>query len=419
MLPGAAARTLEEWDSSECKSGAWGFKKIGNVMGLISVIRTLDGERSLAAQYYGQCIYAGPNGWYATRGAGSAEGARDGPYIGDSIDTGRDFVFIHELGHGLNLPHGAGAYDKGEYPYEAGGSSGSTWAYDVNRNEMIDVFAHGSLGPNSVLDHRELRAALAHVTEIDVSTAAALALLEKYDVGEQPDGKLDLDEFSQLVDAEEISADAEETFARFDTRCDRDSPGAEGDLPDEYDDDEPVTHPTDDLGRCYKQSRCRAGTAKRRGCTISSSPTSPPAASRSGSRGTRAPARGRPSSTTAARTSTGRRRRRRPTRTGGGTRRRWRVPEPDKNGGVKRAKASVQMPVVKIILTASPSCSAAARAAARRRSSTPSRSTRSSSEGSSYHQHLPGVAGGRRRRDRRHRSRRRVAARRHLCRARL
>ena len=29
------------------------------------------------------------------------------------------------------------------------------------------------------------------------------------------------------------------------------------------------------------------------------------------------------------------------------------MPEPDKNGGVKRAKASVQVPVVKIILTAS------------------------------------------------------------------
>ena len=47
--------------------------------------------------------------------------------------------------------------------------------------------------------------------------------------------------------------------------CDRDSPGAKGDLPDEYDDDEPVTHPTDDLGRCYKQEPMQGGYGKEAG----------------------------------------------------------------------------------------------------------------------------------------------------------
>ena len=108
-----------------------------------------DGERSLAAQYYGQCIYAGPNGWYSDPWGGLGGGGSTGR-TRRHIDTGRDFVFIHELGHGWNLPHGAGAADKGEYPYEAGGLKGSTWAYDVNRNEMIDVYAHGLLGPNDV-----------------------------------------------------------------------------------------------------------------------------------------------------------------------------------------------------------------------------------------------------------------------------
>ena len=66
------------------------------------MIRTLDGERSLAAQYYGS-IYAGPNGWYSDPWGGLGGGGRTGR-IGDSIDMGRDFVFIHELGHGWNPP---------------------------------------------------------------------------------------------------------------------------------------------------------------------------------------------------------------------------------------------------------------------------------------------------------------------------
>ena len=116
-----------------------GYKAMGSILGLLSLISTLDGESGMASQYYASFIAVDNNGWYSGPGGGLGGGHRG---TGDYSFGG---VFIHEMGHAFGMPHVGGAFDAGRYPYPNGGLSGSEWGYDVNNNVFLDVYQHGTM----------------------------------------------------------------------------------------------------------------------------------------------------------------------------------------------------------------------------------------------------------------------------------
>ena len=81
----------------------------------------------------------GTDGQYSHPGGGLGGGHRG------SGDYSHGGIFVHEQGHAFGIPHTAGWYGEGKFPYPNGGLAGSAWAYDVTRHVMIDVYHHGSL----------------------------------------------------------------------------------------------------------------------------------------------------------------------------------------------------------------------------------------------------------------------------------
>ena len=81
----------------------------------------------------------GTDGQYSHPGGGLGGGHRG------SGDYSHGGIFFHEQGHAFGIPHTAGWYGEGKFPYPNGGLAGSAWAYDVTRHVMIDVYHHGSL----------------------------------------------------------------------------------------------------------------------------------------------------------------------------------------------------------------------------------------------------------------------------------
>jgi hypothetical protein len=125
-------------DSSDDTSEDWkdGFGPLATALGVLDVLRKVDGELHFSTHYYAASIYRSEFGSF--QGAGGGLG---GGHIGSGT-TDFGGVFYHEQGHAFSLGHAESDYEKGDYPYVQGSLDGSEWGYDVVRNEFLDNFIH-------------------------------------------------------------------------------------------------------------------------------------------------------------------------------------------------------------------------------------------------------------------------------------
>ncbi|KAH9249461.1 hypothetical protein BASA81_012823 [Batrachochytrium salamandrivorans] len=104
-----------------------GFYTMGLVLGLLGMFRDNNGHGN--SQYY-SAMQTMQNGKPTGAGGGLGGGSRS---AGDSAWSG---IFIHEVGHGMGLPHAGGAYPD-NYPYEQGSLQFSKWGYDTLRKVFL------------------------------------------------------------------------------------------------------------------------------------------------------------------------------------------------------------------------------------------------------------------------------------------
>ena len=119
--------------------GMAGYKSMGAILDLLSIIQTLDGESGMSSMYYASFIAVDERGWYSGPGGGLGGGHRG------TGDYSFGPIYLHEIGHAFGMPHVGGAFDQGRYPYPNGGLKGSEWGYDVNNHVLLDVFQHGTM----------------------------------------------------------------------------------------------------------------------------------------------------------------------------------------------------------------------------------------------------------------------------------
>ncbi|KAH9253639.1 hypothetical protein BASA81_008475 [Batrachochytrium salamandrivorans] len=109
-----------------------GFYTMGLVLGLLGMFRDNNGHGN--SQYY-SAMQTMQNGKPTGAGGGLGGGSRS---AGDSAWSG---IFIHEVGHGMGLPHAGGAYPD-SYPYEQGSLQFSKWGYDTLRKVFLPTLFH-------------------------------------------------------------------------------------------------------------------------------------------------------------------------------------------------------------------------------------------------------------------------------------
>lgn len=105
-----------------------GFDGLGTLHGIVSSLRSANGEGGQAVQYYAPLLARNAAGQFRSAGGGIGGGNVG---TGDSSYAG---IYIHEQGHAFGLPHAGGSYDNGDYPYEWGSLKGSEWGFDAVRN---------------------------------------------------------------------------------------------------------------------------------------------------------------------------------------------------------------------------------------------------------------------------------------------
>ncbi len=109
---------------------------VGPALGILSGLRSANGEGSLNVQYYGAMILRDAAGVYKSSNGGRGSVGGD-TGVGDITYAG---IFIHEQGHAMGLPHAGEAYDVGQYPYRWGSLEGSAWGFDASHNEFLAPF---------------------------------------------------------------------------------------------------------------------------------------------------------------------------------------------------------------------------------------------------------------------------------------
>jgi hypothetical protein len=118
-----------------------GYAAMDSVLRLLRQLREANGEAGTNNQYYAPILSLKNVGSSAS---GSPVRASLGGGLGGSgggVGT-EDYggIFIHEQGHAFGLPHAAGAYDAGTYPYPGGSLLGSAWGYDAARREFLSPY---------------------------------------------------------------------------------------------------------------------------------------------------------------------------------------------------------------------------------------------------------------------------------------
>ena len=113
-----------------------GFAVMSSILGVLSGMRSANGDAPMSIQYYAPLVMLDANSHYADPGGGL------GQLNGDTAtgNSGYSGIFIHEQGHALGLPHAGEAFDSGQYPYAWGSLSGSAWGYDAGRQEFLPPF---------------------------------------------------------------------------------------------------------------------------------------------------------------------------------------------------------------------------------------------------------------------------------------
>lgn len=107
-----------------------GFDPLTATHNILGGLMSANGEGSSEAQYYGSLVMLNAAGTRSWAGGGIG---------GGRVGTGEGYggIFIHEQGHAMGLPHAAGAYDDGRYPYVGGSLNGSAWGYDTHRRQFL------------------------------------------------------------------------------------------------------------------------------------------------------------------------------------------------------------------------------------------------------------------------------------------
>ncbi|MBL1352391.1 MAG: peptidase M66 [Zetaproteobacteria bacterium] len=111
-----------------------GFDTMSAVLNVLSALRTANGDKNTANQYYAPLMMADVYGNYQPPGGGLGGG---NIATGDHRYAG---IFIHEIGHGFGLPHQGTAYTSGKYPYIGGSLLGSSWGFDQNKQAFLAPF---------------------------------------------------------------------------------------------------------------------------------------------------------------------------------------------------------------------------------------------------------------------------------------
>lgn len=103
------------------------------VLATLSALREANGDTETNSHAYAPLMMLTASGKYEHPGGGLGGGSRG---TGDASYGG---IFLHEQGHAFGMPHAAGAFDDGEFPYAGGSMQGSSWAYDAGRRELLST----------------------------------------------------------------------------------------------------------------------------------------------------------------------------------------------------------------------------------------------------------------------------------------
>jgi hypothetical protein len=126
----------EVWDSADDVAGEGPCAEQGPILAAMRAIAEANGDGRTNRAMYAPIVQLNALGEDAgvqggCGGGGGTVGAGDTDYAG---------IFIHEMGHAYRLPHAAGSYDDGVYPYPGGSLYASSWGYDAIRREFLATF---------------------------------------------------------------------------------------------------------------------------------------------------------------------------------------------------------------------------------------------------------------------------------------
>eukprot|EP01133_Synstelium_polycarpum_P016945 gene16945-20158_t len=110
------------------------YSTLTTVLGLVSGIRSANGDALLNSHHYGPVIMSNAAGNFVTTGGGYGN-------VGGSTSIGDEeygALYIHEQGHAFGLWHSQDGYPN-DYPYPQGSLYGSKWGFDFNHNEFLST----------------------------------------------------------------------------------------------------------------------------------------------------------------------------------------------------------------------------------------------------------------------------------------
>lgn len=108
-----------------------GYAAMGSALGVLEALQAANGEFHTNNQLYAPLMMLNKKGEFEDVGGGLGGGTHA---TGDHFFSG---VFIHEVGHGLSLPHAGEAYNEGAYPYIGGSLLGSAWGFDSKKMRFM------------------------------------------------------------------------------------------------------------------------------------------------------------------------------------------------------------------------------------------------------------------------------------------
>jgi Peptidase M66 len=114
-----------------------GYAAMDSVLRLLRQLREANGEAATNNQYYAPILSLKNVATTPVRASLGGGLGGSGGGVGTEDYSG---IFIHEQGHAFGLPHAAGAYDAGSYPYPGGSLLGSAWGYDTARREFLSPY---------------------------------------------------------------------------------------------------------------------------------------------------------------------------------------------------------------------------------------------------------------------------------------
>ncbi len=124
------------WQSADDVASDDPCREQSPVLGILVEMLRANGDAPTNRAIYAPMIQVDGNGDYVSP-KGGCGGGNGTVAAGDEVYAG---IFIHEMGHALRLPHAAGSYDAGNFPYPNGSLDGSTWGYDMYRDEFLATF---------------------------------------------------------------------------------------------------------------------------------------------------------------------------------------------------------------------------------------------------------------------------------------